>query len=228
MSYKAVVFDLDGTLLDTLDDLADSMNAVLTRAGFPTHPTEAYKTFVGDGMHMLAERTLPPERRTEELAAKMLAGMRAQYADHWADKTTPYDGIADMLTALLAREIKLSVLSNKDDGFTKLCVAKFLGEYDFDIIQGISDDCPPKPNPKGANKITETLGISTADILYLGDTDTDMKTANAAGMYPVGVTWGFRSGEELKANGAKTLINHPSELLKLLKNSSQDSVFRSQ
>lgn len=217
MRYKAVVFDLDGTLLDTLDDLADSMNAVLTRAGFPAHPTEAYKTFVGDGMHKLAERTLPAEHRTEELAGKMLAGMRAQYAEHWADKTRPYDGIADMLADLLAGGLKLNVLSNKEHDFTKLCVAKFLGEYDFDIIQGVAEDCPPKPNPKGANNITKTLGIPAAETLYLGDTDTDMKTANAAGMYAIGVTWGFRSAEELKTHDAKTLINHPSELLEFLK-----------
>ncbi len=216
MSYKAVVFDLDGTLLDTLDDLADCMNAVLARKGFPTHPTEAYKTFVGDGMHMLAKRTLPAEKLTEELADETLAGMRAQYAEHWADKTRPYDGITDMLAALLDRGLKLNVLSNKPDDFTKLCVAKFLGDYDFQIIQGIAEDCPAKPDPTGANAICKTLGIPAEETLYLGDTNTDMKTANAAGMYAVGVTWGFRSAEELKTYGAKTLIDHPSELLKLL------------
>ena len=217
MSYKAVVFDLDGTLLDTLDDLADSMNAALTEAGFAPHPTEAYKTFVGDGMDMLARRTLPAESRTDELAAKMLAAMRKQYAVRWADKTKPYDGICEMLTALVENGLKITVLSNKPDDYTKLCVERFLGEYNFDIIQGVADDCPAKPDPTGAKNISQKLGLAVENILYLGDTNTDMLTAKAAGMRAVGVTWGFRSAEELKANGARTLIDHPLELLKLIR-----------
>jgi phosphoglycolate phosphatase len=216
MSYNAVIFDLDGTLLDTLDDLADSMNAALAEAGFTTHPTEAYKTFVGDGMDKLARRTLPPESRTDTQAAKMLAAMREKYAIHWADKTKPYPGICEMLSALEKHGLKMNILSNKPDDFTKLCVDRFLGDYKFDIIQGVADDCPPKPDPTGAKNISQRLELAVENILYLGDTNTDMLTANAAGMHAVGVTWGFRSAEELKANGAKTLIDHPSKLLNLL------------
>lgn len=215
MTFDSVLFDLDGTLLDTLDDLADSMNNSLTKHNLPAHPTEAYKTFVGDGVEILTRRALG-DAYEEALAATVLEGMKAEYAKRWDNKTKPYDGICEMLTSLSQKGLKLAVLSNKPHNFTKLCVERFLGDFAFDIVQGVSDDCPAKPDPSGALMVAKTLDVSPEKFAYLGDTNTDMKTANAAGMFSIGVTWGFRSAEELLENGAKALINHPSELLKII------------
>ncbi|MCK5114267.1 MAG: HAD family hydrolase [Phycisphaerae bacterium] len=215
MNYSSVLFDLDGTLLDTLDDLADSMNNALTARNLPAHPTEAYKIFVGDGVETLTRRALG-DAYEDKLAAAVLADMKAQYAKLWDNKTKPYDGICDMLAALSQKGVKLSVLSNKPHNFTKLCVERFLGDFSFDVVQGVSETCLPKPDPSGALVVAETLATSPENFAYLGDTNTDMKTANAAGMFAIGVTWGFRSAEELRKNGAKALINHPSELLEII------------
>jgi len=216
MTYQAVLFDLDGTLLDTLEDLADSMNAVLAAGGFPTHPTEAYKMFVGDGVANLVRRTLPAGEYADDEIKRLVALMREEYARRWTNKTKPYDGIDEMLRALAQRGLKLTVLSNKPDDYTKLCVERFLGGHSFDIVQGVSDDVAPKPDPAGAKRIRETLGLPPEAFLYLGDTNTDMQTANAAGMYAVGATWGFRTPDELRQHGAKTLIDHPMEMVGLL------------
>jgi len=216
MQYKAVVFDLDGTLLDTLDDLAASMNAALGRFGLETHPADDYRYFVGDGLDNLVRRVAPAARDDGELAEKLLDAMRDEYSRRWADKTQPYAGVAKMLDGLTDRGLAITVLSNKPDDFTGLCVRRLLGDWRFEIVQGVSDDVPAKPDPAGAIMISERLGIAPGEFLYLGDTDTDMKTANAAGMYAVGATWGFRTPEELRDNGAKALIDHPTGLLELL------------
>lgn len=216
MTYQAVVFDLDGTLLDTIDDLADSMNAVLADNGLPVHPVESYKIFVGDGVVSLVRRALPAGQYSEDEINKYVLLMREQYTRRWADKTRPYAGIEDMLRALGRRGIKLTVLSNKPHDFTKLCVEKFLGGFTFDVVQGVEPDVAPKPDPAGAKRIGELLNLPASAFLYLGDTNTDMQTANAADMYAVGATWGFRTADELLQHGAKTLIDHPMDLLKLL------------
>lgn len=217
MKHQAVLFDLDGTLLDTLEDLADSMNAVLAAAGLPVHPTEAYKTFVGDGVAYLVRRALPRGTYGEEEIRRYVLAMRKEYTRRWADKTRPYPGIEDMLTALARRGLKLAVLSNKPDDFTRLCVERFLGNHRFDAVQGVRDDIAPKPDPAGAKRICETLRLPADAFLYLGDTNTDMETARAAGMFAVGATWGFRTEEELRRHGAQALIRHPMEILSLLK-----------
>ena len=216
MNYKAVVFDLDGTLLDTLDDLADSMNAVLQKHGHPTHPTDAYKIFVGDGVESLVRRTIAIEKTDEQTIKEFVTEMREEYKGRWDAKTKPYEGVCDMLSVLADRGVKMSVLSNKPEDFTKLCVERFLGGYPFEMVVGVSQTVAPKPDPAGANRISRELDISPEQFLYLGDTNTDMQTANAAGMYPVGVLWGFRSEKELIENGAKMIIDHPSKLPGLL------------
>ena len=217
MNYQAVLFDLDGTLLDTLEDLADSMNAVLSDNGFPTHPVEAYKYFVGDGLNNLALRVMPEENRGDKsLRDKLVAEMSVQYAKRWNTRTRPYDGIAEMLDALTARGLAMAVLSNKPHDSTLLCVEKILGRWKFDVVQGVADGVPPKPDTAGALKVADMMGLAPDEFLYLGDTNTDMQTAVAAGMYPVGALWGFRPAEELAANGAKTLIKRPTDLLKLI------------
>ncbi len=216
MNYQAVLFDLDGTLLDTIDDLADSMNAALEQLGCPGHGVDEHRFFVGDGVDTFAHRCLPEDRHDDRTITRCVELLREEYARRWNVKTRPYDGIAEMLNNLTARGLVLAVLSNKPDDFTKLCVEKILADWRFDVVQGVADGFAPKPDPTGALKVAETIGIAPGEFLYLGDTATDMKTAVAAGMYPVGALWGFRPAEELTANGAKTLIKHPTDLLKFL------------
>jgi phosphoglycolate phosphatase len=216
MSYRAILFDLDGTLLDTLDDLAESGNLALAQLGFPTHPREAYKYFVGDGVETLMRRALPPDRLDAATLHQGTALMRQAYAERWAHKTQPYPGIPALLDALTALALPLTVLSNKPHQFTQLCVERLLPRWTFAAVVGAQPTMPRKPDPSGARAIATGLGVSPADMLYLGDTNTDMQTAVAAGMYPVGVLWGFRSPDELRASGAQTLLAQPLELLGLL------------
>jgi len=216
MKYRAVLFDLDGTLLDTLDDLADSMNAALGRLGFPSHEVVAYKYFVGDGIINMARRALPEEHRDEVTVARCARLLREEYAKRWADKARPYDGIPELLDALSERGIRMAVLSNKPDDFTRICVSRLLSGWRFEAVVGVSDSVPPKPDPKGALEVAARLHIPPGGFLYLGDTNTDVKTAVAAGMYPVGALWGFRTADELLANGARVLIEKPGDLLELL------------
>jgi phosphoglycolate phosphatase len=216
MKYRAVMFDLDGTLLDTLDDLADSMNLVLGRLGFPPRPVEEFKVIVGDGVVAMAHRSLPEGHRDEPTVARCVALMREEYGKRWAVKTHPYAGIPELLDALAGRGVRMAIVSNKPDDFTKLCVGRLLPRWRFDSVIGMSPTTPPKPDPKGVLGVAARLGLAPADFLYLGDTNTDMRTAVAAGMFPVGALWGFRSAEELLASGASVLIETPAELLPLL------------
>ncbi len=216
MKYQAVLFDLDGTLLNTLEDLADSMNRVLSRLGYATHQVDKYRFFVGDGMEMLAARALPSNSSLEEIK-KCGIVMREEYGKHWGDKTHAYPGIPELLTGLAQQKIQFAVLSNKPDPLTKLIIKELLPDWHFQPVIGAREGVPKKPDPSVALEIASTLQIEPEKFLYLGDTDTDMKTATAAGMYPVGVLWGFRTAEELLASGAKTLIHEPPELLRLLK-----------
>lgn len=216
MPYRAIIFDLDGTLLDTLDDLADSVNVSLGQLHLPTHPVAAYKYFVGDGIENLVRRALPDDRRDDATFEQCLSLVRAQYAERWADKTRPYSGVVKLLDALTARGTRRAVLSNKPAQFTQLCVDRLLAGWHFDMVVGASPDLPRKPDPTGALQVAERLGVAPAEILYLGDTGTDMETAVRAGMYPVGALWGFRPADELTAHGARRLIAAPLELLDLL------------
>lgn len=216
MKFKAVLFDLDGTLLDTIQDLADSMNSVLERSGFPTHCVDDYKNFVGDGMVELAKRVLPKDIHDEESVNRCVAEMRQEYSKRWTDKTKPYDGINELLNALTVKKVKLAVLSNKPHDFTKVVVAKFFSDRRFDAVYGERPSVPRKPDPSGAIEIAGILNIEPSEFLYLGDTNVDMKTASSAGMYAVGASWGFRKVDELMGSGARTIVNHPSEVLNLL------------
>ncbi|MDD3580591.1 MAG: HAD family hydrolase [Desulfobacca sp.] len=216
MRYQAVIFDLDGTLLDTLADLAASMNYVLARFGCPTHEVEAYKYFVGGGMENLARRALPEDRRDEATVAQSFAALMADYHQRWTEHTHPYPGIPELLEGLTARRIRMTILSNKPDDFSKMCVARLLPDWHFELVVGVRPGGPIKPDPAGALEIAAALNLPPAAFLYLGDTSTDMQTATAAGMFAVGALWGFRTAEELSRNGAQVLIARPPELLALL------------
>jgi phosphoglycolate phosphatase len=215
VNFRAVLFDLDGTLLNTLDDIANSMNSVLTHLGFPTHPVETYKYFVGDGMEKLAYRSLPQTQRDEDVVARCVIAMREEYSKRYAERTRPYEGIAELLDSLAHRSVVMAILSNKPDDYTKKIVSRFLHHWQFDIVIGARPFVPKKPDPVAALEIAEKLAIPPEAFLYAGDTGTDMQTALAAGMYPAGVLWGFRGSEELIAGGAKVLVEKPLDLLKL-------------
>ncbi|MBN2590365.1 MAG: HAD family hydrolase [Sedimentisphaerales bacterium] len=216
--FKAVLFDLDGTLLDTLEDLANSMNVILNAHGMNTFPIDDYKEFLGLGLEALIRCVIPEDKVNDKIVDEFLACMRVEYGKRWAEKTKPYPEIHELLDELQAMDLKLVVLSNKADDYTQIIVSKLLPNWQFDIVRGLKDDFPPKPDPASALQIAHELKIEPADFLYLGDTDIDMQTANAAGMYAVGVLWGFRTADELNENGAKTLLESPLQVLDLLNN----------
>ena len=192
------------------------MNTVLARLGFASHPTDAFRYFVGDGTDCFARRVLPADHRDDETVNKCLAAMEVEYARRWPENTKPYPGISELLTALEKLNLPMTVLSNKADDFTKIMVASLLPRWPFRIIRGATPSLAPKPDPTAALDIAAELKIPPADFLYLGDTNTDMQTAVSAGMYPVGALWGFRTAEELLENGAKTLAETPNDVLNLL------------
>jgi phosphoglycolate phosphatase len=214
--YRACLFDLDGTLLNTLDDLADAMNITLENMGFPIHPVEAYKYFIGDGIENEARRALPPDKLDDETVKKCVEMCRQQYNHCWSNKTRLYLGISYMLDELVKREIRLVIFSNKPDDFTNLIVNTFLPRWKFDFIRGAKPGVPQKPSPQVPLEIVKQLNVPAEEFVYLGDTNTDMKTANNAGMYAIGALWGFRTADELLANGAKVLIKQPRELLDVI------------
>jgi len=213
MRFDAVIFDLDGTLADTLRDIAVSANEALRRMGVPEHPLDAYRYFVGDGVAMLAERALPADARAR--VPEFASAFDLAYREHYLDTTRLYDGMAALVEALRARGLRLAVLSNKPDKFVRATVAALTGEGIFSAVLGVRDDVPRKPDPRGALRVAAELGVSPARVLYLGDTSTDMVTARAAGMEPVGVAWGFRPREELVAAGARRIVERPEEVLAL-------------
>lgn len=215
--FQGAVFDLDGTLLNTLEDLARSMNRVLEGHGLATHPMDDYRYFVGDGARTLVKRAVPEHMRQDEKAlALCLKEFLEDYAANWDANTSPYPDIPQMLEGLARMNIKLAVLSNKPHNFTRLCVKRYLGQWKFQAVLGERPGIPRKPSPDGALEAARIMGVKPEQCIYLGDTSIDMKTAKAAGMFPVGVLWGFRDEQELRESGAKLLISRPRELLKFM------------
>lgn len=213
MHFQAVIFDLDGTLLDTLEDISDSVNSALLMYGFPTHVADVYRYFIGDGVAMLVTRALPAEKRDEATITNCIKAFQENYTNNWNVNTRPYDGVPELLKELAARHVKMAILSNKPDDFTKRCVRDLLPNNNFEIVFGQNERIPKKPDPAGAREIAEKLKIEPSQFLYLGDSGVDMMTAVRAGMFPVGALWGFRHKDELLQNGAQVVIEKPIELL---------------
>ena len=214
---KAVLFDLDGTLLDTLEDLADSTNAVLSAHGFPGHPVARYRTMVGDGAETLLRRALPPALgKDPDAVRRFTQEMRAEYDKRWNLKTKPYAGVPEALERIGTLGVKRAVLSNKPDSFVGKILRYYLPGVAFDAAFGQKPGAPVKPDPAGALEISMLLGVQPNEFLYLGDTNTDMRTAHAAGMFPVGALWGFRTEEELLQSGAAAIVKNPLDILQLL------------
>lgn len=216
MTCKAVIFDLDGTLLDTLADLAGSANRVLASRNFSTHPQQAYNLFVGDGSKLLMTRALPQDQRKLPVIDACLDAFIADYGQHWDKATHPYDGIIDLIDALQSRAIKISVVTNKPHRFTGAMMDHFFKGRPFFPILGQQEGIPKKPHPQQALVAAEKMGVSPESCIFLGDSAVDMETAQRAGMQPVGAGWGFRSVRELTAAGATSVLSHPLELLQMI------------
>jgi phosphoglycolate phosphatase len=212
--FKAIIFDLDGTLLDTVDDISDSANSVLKRYNFSTYTPAQYKLFVGDGMETLVSRLLPKNKKNnKQLIKKIVSEIKVEYAKNWNKKTKIYPGIKSLLSTLSKKGIKMCVLSNKPEKFTKLMVQHFFPKTKFEFVFGARDGVPKKPDPALALKIVKNLNLFPSEFIYLGDTKTDMQTATNAGMVAVGVLWGFRTKKELIKSGAKFVVRYPREVL---------------
>ncbi|WP_141588133.1 HAD family hydrolase [Myxococcus sp. AB056] len=215
MLLRAVIFDLDGTLVDSLGDIADATNHALAHHGLPTHPESAYLRFVGSGVRELIRRAVPSGQ--DALIEPVLATYKAYYDGHLFDRTAHYPGIPEMLTALAAQGTKLAVLSNKSDDFVKRLVARLLPQASFAAVYGERPELPRKPDPTAALALASELDVPPAACAFVGDTSIDMDTARAAGMYGVGVAWGFREVDELKAHGARAVAATAAELLVALR-----------
>jgi phosphoglycolate phosphatase len=214
MPPRAALFDLDGTLLDSLHDIGEAMNHALALHGLPVHPLSAYRHFVGEGVGVLVTRALPTGREDAHTAVQ--ASYKAFYAEHLLKHTRPYPGVLEVLSRLAGEGVKLAVLSNKPDAATRQLVAALLPDVPFGAVYGERAGVPRKPDPTAALGIAAELGVEPADCAFIGDTAVDMDTARAAGMYGVGVTWGFRGVEELQSHGARALAHTADELLQAL------------
>ena len=214
MQYKAVIFDLDGTLVDSLADLSDSVNLMLESYGFPTHEMEQYRYFVGNGSKKLMERTLPRDKAASaEFVEEALAKYKAIYKERLLEKTRPYNGVRELLEELKSRGIPLGVCTNKHNDAALTIVKILFAPGTFEEVLGDRPGFPKKPNPATPLEIASHLGVKPDEVAYLGVTSVDMETAVHAGFLPVGVLWGFRPEEELVKSGAKVLLKAPLELL---------------
>ena len=208
--YKAVIFDLDGTLMNTIADMGNSMNRSLEKRGLPTHTLVTYQTFVGNGIPKLAERSMPEGYGDFE---GLLQDFLDDYAHHYADDSEPYDTVVATLTTLNERNVPIAIATNKKQEYTDGIVEAYLGDIDFVAVIGDQFDGKHKPNPHYPLSIAQTMGVDPSEILFVGDSDVDMKTAANAGMTPIGVAWGFRAVEELKIHGASQILASMDEIL---------------
>lgn len=213
---KAVLFDLDGTLVNSLEDLADSTNYALKVSGYKTHETEKFKYFVGDGMPKLIERVLPEDKRNQEEIEKVLDIFLGYYKEHFTDKTKAYDGIYELISNIKEMGLKTAIISNKAHNMTLEVVDK-LFKNTFDIVFGKKEGYPTKPDPKLTLILMEELGVKPEECILVGDSGMDAKAAVNAGCVGIGVLWGFRGEEELRQNGASYIVNAPSEIIDIIK-----------
>ncbi len=216
MNCKAIIFDLDGTLLDTLVDIADAANRVLSSRGYPVHSREAYKWFVGNGARRLIERTLPPDQLSAPIIEACLNDFIIDYNDHWSVATRPYPGITELISGLMDKRMHLCVVTNKPHQFARKMMDYYFETAAFGPILGQRDGIPPKPHPQQAIEAASEIGVNPAACLFIGDSAVDMETAVNAGMQPVGAAWGFRPTKELADAGAVKILNRPQELLAVI------------
>ncbi len=215
MKFKGIIFDLDGTLVNSLEDISDAMNKVLQSLNFPTHSYETYQYFIGSGLRNLVSKALPATNNSNEQIEICFECMINEYREICTLKAKPYDGIVELLENLTSQSIKMAVFSNKADELTKKIASEIFPNH-FDTAVGLSTEALKKPNPFEALEIGKKWNLKPEEILFVGDSDIDMQTAVNANMFPVGVTWGYRTEEELKNSGAKLVVNKASELIEIL------------
>ncbi len=212
MQYAGFIFDLDGTLLDTLEDLAYTSNMVLREFGFPVHSTDQYRYLVGNGLKALFDKATPDNTSDKDIVRCCLMFGQV-YEKTWHRQTKPYKGINTMLSRLKEQNVKLAVLSNKPDRFTQIYISHFWPDHTFDFGFGQREKVPKKPDPAGVIDLAGLMGLATTQLVYVGDSSVDMQTGKNSGAFTVGVSWGFRSVEELQHNGADVIVEDPMELL---------------
>lgn len=213
---KLAIFDLDGTLLDTIGDLAASCDVVMQMNGLPQHTTDEYRQMVGRGILRLVEAAIPEQMRSPEYVEKVRRDFVAYYLDHIDLHTHPYNGIPELINAMTERGVKIAVASNKFQAGTERLIRSLFPGVEFVAVLGQRVGVPLKPDPQIDLEIIEAAGIEPSETLHIGDSGVDMQTAHAAGVRAVGVTWGFRSREELAESGADVIVDHPEEILNLL------------
>ena len=214
MKFKAVVFDLDGTLINSLEDLGDSMNAALAANGLPTHPYEDFKLMIGNGVTNLAKRACGSEEPA--VYEPVLKAMRENYSKNALNKTYVYPGIHELIAYLRQRNIKLAVLTNKDQGFSVHIIDHYFKGGTFEIVWGAAPGRAIKPDPAALSQLLEQLNVTAQQTIFIGDSGVDMQVAGAVGAYAAGANWGLRPREELLANGADIIIDTPMELLAVI------------
>ena len=212
---KAVLFDLDGTLANSLFDLAAATNYAIKQFGFPEREIEAFKYYAGDGMPKMIERALPQSKNGEETVYEILPVFMSYYAEHYCDNTKPYPGMLDLIDTLKANKLLVAVVTNKAEEMANKVVGKLYGDR-FDLIIGKREGIPAKPDPTAALIAMRELNVSPEECVFVGDSKMDVMTGVNSGAYPVGVLWGFRDREELTEGGAKAIIEKPQELLEII------------
>ncbi len=213
---RLIIFDLDGTLLNSIADLAVAVNLALGACGYPIHPEEAYRFMVGDGVRKLFERALPEAERTPENIERIREHFMPYYDLHNADLSRPYEGIVELLEELQQRGVRMAVASNKYHSATQKLIAHYFPTICFEVVLGQRDGVPVKPNPQIVKEILAHCGASKNEVLYVGDTNVDMQTAKNAEVDVLGVSWGFRPREELVAHCPLAIIDHPLQLLEYI------------
>jgi phosphoglycolate phosphatase len=212
-TLKAYIFDLDGTLIDSLKDLAAAVNQMLVEQGYPERDLALFPEYIGDGMRQLVTRALPESARQDDIIDRCLSSYQQQYENGWHDQTVVYAGMQDVLDELKGRGLKIGCISNKPHRFTQLCCGHFFPADTFAIVLGQRDEVPRKPDAAAAHEAAAVLGLSTAECAYVGDSGIDMAFAKNAGMRGIGVSWGFRSVAELQEHGADEIVQLPWDLL---------------
>jgi phosphoglycolate phosphatase len=215
MKFNGVIFDLDGTLLDTIEDITIALNIVLARKGFRPYSIEECKKMVGDGMEVLIKRAVPQIAADELAIRNLIEDYRQEYAKIWRQHSRPYPGIPEILAQLNQAGIKTAVLSNKAHEFTELMTRELL-PFHFEAIRGAMPGVAVKPDPEPARLVLEQLNLEPEEVIYVGDTSVDMETAVSSGCFPAGALWGFRDAEELIKSGAKILLGAPVDLLPVI------------
>lgn len=217
MDVRGVLFDLDGTLVDTIADIGDAMNRVLSAFGYPTHPTSLYYGMVGWGVRELVRRALPEDARKNDVVQRCHEAMVREYTNHPVVRSQVYPQVPELLEGLRRMGIPSAVLSNKVDSITQIVVSTLLNDHDFAMVQGAREDRPRKPDPTVALEMAQSLRAAPDTVLYLGDSGVDMETARRAGMVAVGALWGFRDETELRESGAVSVAHRPLDVLSVIR-----------